>query len=298
MSESLEFFAAPGRMTSAGSRAGLLDGLPGDMGALCQAVQGLMVHIFWAQQYGLNLAESRRDEAQLRSVAQKLERILELDPQPLGTARPPERRLVGNCRDFSVLLTAILRQQGTPARARCGFALYFLPNHYEDHWVCEYWHAAQHRWVLVDAQLDELQCTKLAVPFSPLDVPRDQFIFGGRAWQLCRAGEADPETFGIFDMHGLWFVRGSLVRDLAALNKVELLPWDSWGLIDRRDEEVTPEELALLDHAAELTSGEVPEFAAVRRLYEEDERLRVPATIRSYTQAGVQVVDLNRPDWF
>ena len=64
-------------------------------------------------------------------------------------------------------------------------------------------------------------------------------------------GAADPETFGIFDMHGLWFVRGDLVHDVAALNTVELSPWDSWGLIERRDEDLTAEELALLDRCAD-----------------------------------------------
>jgi len=111
-------------------------------------------------QDGVQLMGPRRDEVQLRSIAQKLKRISELDPRPLAEVRSPDKRLVGNCRDFSVMLTAILRHQGIPARARCGFARYFIPNHYEDHWVCEYWNAARKRWVLVDAQLDELQCDK------------------------------------------------------------------------------------------------------------------------------------------
>ena len=49
--------------------------------------------------------------------------------------------------------------------------------------------------------------------------------------QLCRAGQANPDLFGVFDMHGMWFIRGNVVRDLAALNKVELLPWDCWASV-------------------------------------------------------------------
>ena len=41
---------------------------------------------------------------------------------------------MGNCRDFSTMLCTVLRYQNTPARARCGFGAYFLPDHYEDHW--------------------------------------------------------------------------------------------------------------------------------------------------------------------
>lgn len=123
-------------------------------------------------------------------------------------------------------------------------------------------------------------------------MPRDQFLVGGKAWQLCRTRQADPETFGIFEMHGLWFVRGNLVRDVASLDKMELLPWDCWGIIEARDEDLSPSDLDLLDHVAELTCTDVPEFDRVRQLYENDNRLHVPTTIRSYTQAGVQTIDL------
>ena len=154
---------------------------------------------------------------------------------------------------------------------------------YEDHWVCEYWHEAAKRWVLVDVQLDDLQCNKLSIPFDPLDVPRDQFIVGGQAWQLCRSGEADPDAFGIHDMHGLWFVRGNLVRRrVAALNKMELLPWDVWGIIEGADESLSVDDRRFLDTIANLTCEDLPDGKKVRELYESDGRLHVPPIINSY----------------
>jgi len=294
MNDAADFFASHGRMTDPGEQTRLFEYLPGDVSALVRIVQGLMIHIFWADQYGVQLTDERRGEVQLRSINRKLERILELDPRPLGEARLPESRLVGNCRDFSVMLTAMLRYQGISARARCGFARYFIPDHYEDHWVVEYWNTGKKRWVLVDAQLDALQRNKLAIQFDPLDVPRDQFIVGGKAWQLCRQGEADPDTFGIFDLKGLWFVRGDFVRDVASLNKLELLPWDSWGIIEAPDEAPSSEDLSFLDGVAELVSSDVPQFSRLRQLYESDDRLRVPGIVHAYTQGGVQDVDLEQ----
>ena len=237
--------------------------------------------MLWAERYGVKHTPERQAEVQLRTMPRRLERTLELDPRPLSEPRALEQKLVGNCRDHSLLLAAMLRHQGVPARARCGFGAYFMPNHYEDHWVTEYWNQDQARWVLVDAQLDVLQCDVMKIPFSPLDVPRDQFLVGGAAWGLCRSGAADPEQFGIFDMHGLGFIRGNLVRDVAALNKVELLPWDCWGVIlsESLDD---PSDLALLDEAAALTSGDVPDWERVRALYENDPRLRVDGSILSY----------------
>lgn len=250
------------------------------------------MHVHWAKRYGLPKATLRADEVQLRWPARQLERIVALDPHPLTKARDLERRLVGNCRDFSVLLTTLLRHQGVPTRARCGFGCYLLPNHYEDHWVAEYWNADARRWVLVDAQLDALQTGMLGIGFDPCDVPRDQFIVGGHAWQLYRSGAADADAFGIFDMHGAWFIRGNLVRDVAALNKIELLPWDSWGLAETSDEALTASDLAALDEMAALTAGDVPEFARVRALYQGDARGRVPTTITSRVDGQMGCVHL------
>lgn len=292
MANPLEYYAAPGLMTDPREHAPLFDDLPRDVAALCKVVQGVMIHIFWAERYGIKLSDERKNEVQIRSVARKLAHILELDPRPLSDARSLDKKLVGNCRDFSVMLTALLQHQGVPARARCGFGRYFMPGKYEDHWVCEYWHATENRWRFVDGQLDEFQQQALRIRFSPLDVPRTMFITGGKAWQMCRAGQADPDRFGIFDMHGLWFVRGDFVRDVAALNKMELLPWDGWGIIETKDNDLSADDLAFLDRVAELTQGDVPQFDAVRAVYESDARLRVPPVIRSYTSAGVQSAEI------
>ena len=287
-----DFYSTFGSITDPGDLGDLLDNLPTDVAGLCRVVQGLVLHIFWADRYGVQLSPARQEEVQLRFVRPQLQRLVELDPRPLTEARSPETRLVGNCRDFSTLLTAMLRRQGVPARARCGFGAYFMPGHFEDHWVCEYWNADEKRWVLVDAQLDALQREKLGITFDVLDVPRDAFIVGGQAWQMCRSGKADPDAFGIFNMKGLWFVRGDFVRDVAALNKVETLPWDGWGLADAGDEDLTPNDYALLDRLAELTAGDVPEFDTVRALYDSDPRLRVPKAVNSYTDGGRQLVEL------
>jgi len=221
-----------------------------------------------------------------------LARLEEIEGGSIVESRQLNKRLVGNCRTFSVLLAAMLQSQGKPARARCGFGRYFNPGWFEDHWVCEYWSDEQSRWIMVDSQLDDFQIQELQVEFDPLDVPPDQFIVGGKAWESCRSGEANPDKFGIFDMHGLWFVRGNLIRDVAALNKVELLPWDGWGLIDREDKNITQDELSLLDMIASMTA-DVVDFSAVRNAYDSNKGLAVPQVIKSYTQSGTFEIDLS-----
>jgi hypothetical protein len=151
---------------------------------------------------------------------------------------------------------------------------------------------SEQRWILVDAQLDELQQNVLETSFNALDVPRDQFIAGGAAWKLCRSGQTDPDQFGIFAMHGMDFVKGDFIRDVAALNKVELLPWDCWGMILTDYATLPPDDLSMLDRLADLTSKDVPEFAMVRQLYESDPRLRVNESFQSYVNGNMERVQL------
>jgi hypothetical protein len=166
-----------------------------------------------------------------------------------------------------------------------------MPDHFEDHWVTEYWNAEQSRWVMVDVQLDTLQRDVLKIDFDVLDIPRDQFIVGGKAWQMCRSGEFDADKFGIFDMHGLGFVRGNLVRDVASLNKMELLPWDCWGVILNESLEI-PDELSMLDEVAALTAGDVPDFDALRSHYESDPRLHVNGSLLSYVNGDMVEISI------
>jgi transglutaminase superfamily protein len=288
----LTYFARYSAMSHPGPSADRYADLPSDVPSLVQVVQGLMVHVFWGERYGLNLSEERKAEVQLRRMEFRLERTLELNPDPLTSPRQNEQKIVGNCRDFSVMLASMLQSKAIPARPRCGFGAYFMPDHYEDHWVCEYWNEAEQRWVLVDAQLDDLQQDVLKTTFNTLDVPRDQFIVGGAAWKLCRSGQADPDQFGIFDMRGMDFVKGDFIRDVAALNKVELLPWDCWGMILTEFATLPPDDLSMLDRLADLTCTDVPEFNSVRQLYESDSRLRVGESIQSYVNGNMEQISL------
>ena len=87
----LTYFSRFGKITAPGPYADLYDGLPSDIPSLVQVVQGLVVHVFWAERYGLKLTGERQPEVQLRSMQRRLERTLELDPGSLTTARTLDR---------------------------------------------------------------------------------------------------------------------------------------------------------------------------------------------------------------
>lgn len=274
-------------ITDPGEMGHLYQQLPEQVGELVKIVQGLLVHIHLAQHYHLELTSQQKEEVRMRWVRRMLAGVLQKDSRPLGEARPPERRLVGNCRDHTVLLVSLLRAKGIPARARCGFARYLEPGSFMDHWICEYWDEKAQRWIGVDPQIDPMQRELFKLAFDPLEVPSDQFVNGARAWQLCRSGQEDPGKFGILDFHGLWFVLGDYVRDLAALNKMELLPFDFWGIMERADR-LTPAELEMLDEVASLVVAAGPE---IHQVYNWSE-FKVPKQILTYTDQGMIKVDL------
>lgn len=122
-------------------------------------IHGLIIHKLIADAYRVSLSQNQRTEQHLRTIKQILQRIHDLDSAPLIEPRIPADRLVGVCRDFAVLLTSILRHKGIPARMRVGFASYLDPEGKMkyDHWITEYWQESEQRWILADAQIDEIR---------------------------------------------------------------------------------------------------------------------------------------------
>jgi hypothetical protein len=280
----VDAFRVPIEMSDAGSKAELFHDLPHDIDGLAKVVQGLMIHEHIAPAYGVTLSAEQHAQAHMRGAEKILETVVGQDRRPLTTARPPGERVVGVCRHFTLLHVAMLRTRSVAARARCGFGAYFEKGKFVDHWVTEYWNEAEKRWVLVDPQLDNRQRELFKVTFDPLDVPRDQFLVAGDGWRLCRRGNADPQAFGILDMHGLWFIAGNVIRDIAALNNHEMLPWDVWGAMAQKDAAL---DLPFFDRLAELSHAPDEHASELVAAYQ-DERVAVPATVFNAV--------LNRPD--
>jgi hypothetical protein len=147
--------------------------------------------------------------------------------------------------------------------------------------------------VLADAQLDETQRKAMKIDFDTLDVPRDKFVVSHDAWTRCRRGEIDPKRFGFSPagLTGLWFIAGSMIRDAAALNGEEMLPWDVWGGMPKVNAELTPEELGFFDHLAQLTAAPDEHAEELRALYERDARLRPGPTVWNDVKQASEQVD-------
>ena len=125
----------------------------------------------------------------------------------------------------------------------------------------------------------------LNIRFDQLDVPPDQFLRGGAGWQMCRAGGADPDRFGLGSkspLRGWTILVTEMLLDLAALNRREMLCWDSWGMV-AGSLDLGEADQAFLDELAQamLDESHSDEWAGLHA----HGRLRLPAVIDSYSPA-------------
>ncbi|HYC66482.1 MAG TPA: transglutaminase domain-containing protein [Reyranellaceae bacterium] len=266
----LDFYRQPVDLSALGAHAAKVANLPRDPAGLAKVVQGLLIHEHMGGMYGVAFTPQQHAEAHVRPIETLLGA---LDSRPLTEARPAGERFVCVCRSFALLFVAVMRHHGTPARARCGFGAYFEKGKFIDHWVAEYWNGE--RWVMVDAQIDERQRRQFGITTDTLDVKRDEFVIAGDGWRRTRSGELDPKTFGVLDMWGAWFIASNLIRDVAALNNREMLPWDVWGAMTQDDSAL---DRAFLDRLAILTHDPDRHFDALREVYL-DPRIAVPRTV-------------------
>lgn len=286
------FYATQSPVTDPGQFAERVGHVSATLPAMTAAAHQLVFHYTGGGDFAENgIAADRIAEIDTRYAEDMFARLCQLADVPLTEPRKPSERLVGCCRDFTVLFLAIARNHGVPARARVGFATYFDPGWYIDHVVAEVWDGELGRWRLVDSELsDDYVDPADGARIDPRDVPVSRFLTGPQAWLACRAGTADVTRFvvdpglDIPQTRGWPYVLHNLVHDLASLAKHEMVLWDNWGLTDAEGDP-TAEQLALLDEvAAALASSDAP-VDQIQSFYHR-EGLRVPEVVTSYSPAS------------
>ncbi|MEK6964438.1 MAG: transglutaminase domain-containing protein [Nanoarchaeota archaeon] len=310
--EILTYYSIPGPLTDLSRYSQAIDGLTDDVNQLTQVVQGIILHVLWVDRYKIIPTPTQLCQALTPRMTDLIDIVSKNNHEAPFAPRPPGSRVIACCREFATLLCALLRTKGIPARSRCGFAAYLAKQgYYEDHWVCEFWNGKS--WQMVDPQIDGFQLDSIKtyannqqnidpayqamlLSLNPMNLTEHHFITAGKAWQLCLNGktnpecyglDVDPKPYGLDSLHGLWFVRGNLIRDFLALNKIEIQPfvagiekipqyWEGWRLITAKDNELTQEENALLDRIAELSIEPDTHYQELRTVYEQTPSLWPP----------------------
>ena len=214
--------------------------------SIARWISSFMQHPRGAESQERGFGPQQAADLELRSVAELLSVAVERNLLKGDSAQP---KVGGVCRDFALLAVSVFRERGTPARVRVGFADYLVPGRWEDHWLCE-WHDGR-RWKRLDVEFAAIG----GVAVDTLDVPRERFLTASEAWFGIKDEPEIAWRFGVssLGLGGEWFVAGSLFREMAALRRLELKPWDYWGLSENlsRDSTDWPQQArTTLDHLA------------------------------------------------
>jgi hypothetical protein len=259
-------YAIQTRFSDPGVHAGLFDALPDEITEIAAVVRNLLIHYRGG---GIEFTGERLAEIDNRWVSAILATDQKRNGTPLAVPREPVDRVVGCCRDYTLLFVSILRHKGIPARSRVGFGNYFTEGFNNDHVVAEYWNGD--RWVMIDAEMDPADPR---FTFDVADMPAGPFLSAAEVWRGFRDGTLNGDLFGVdpnpdapLKLHGGWFIRTYVHYQLAHLNGDELLLWDSWGsmsdTLDGADVELTDRIAGLMlasDNGDDAATKEVNEL--------------------------------------
>lgn len=287
-----------------------LQALPDEPAGIAAVVRNLVVHY---RASGLEFPPHRLAEIDSRWV----DRLLDADASrftgPLDAPRPAEQRIVGCCRDFTLLTVSALRVKGVPARSRIGFADYLDPGYHTDHVVTEYHDGS--RWIALDSQMDP--AGDYGVDVTDLPLGPGGLRTAAQSWVACRRDGDDPETYGVGrgqPVQGLPVIGQYVMTELAHRQGDELLLWDFWGYPARVAAELAgrsfaeawcdplswePGELDLIDEVADLLlaadSGDRAAEIKLAARYADDPRLHPGETVTCHSPAGrSSEIDLRR----
>jgi Transglutaminase-like superfamily len=298
------YWASQSPVTDPGPAATAIDALPGARDALREASSQLVFHYRAGGDFAKNgVPAERMAEINTRYADAMFALLLERGDPALIRKRPAADRVVGCCRDATVLFLALARHKGIPARARVGFAAYFRPGWLLDHVVAEVWDHRESRWRLIDPEMESDWTPEVnGRPVNWLDLADDQFITGPRAWQAAREGKSDPDRHVVApelevpDTRGWPYIAHNVVHDLATLNKTEMLLWDAWGMqLGWMTGPVPKPDTTVLDEVCASTADPGVHPDVVAALGARD-GLRVPEAVSRFDPNGgpPQQVDVTR----
>jgi hypothetical protein len=252
----LDFYKTQGIRTKV--RKGTFDDFPESIADICKTIQYLLIHPAHLYLFGLKMPRERINDKCKSTIQESLDQVKKFKNKPLIEYREPSDRVVNTCRQYAMFMCSVLRERGIPARCRCGFATYFSNGWFEDHWICEYWNKKENKWIRVDAQIDDIQILECHIDRENINftnLPKEAFFTAGVLWKLYRQGLVGGELCGYSveeGQNGAWYIRGNMLRDFFALNKVEYRYQELTELMDR-DYKPDEKELLLLDEIADLT---------------------------------------------
>ena len=125
----LDYCSTHRLLTDPGTNNDLYENLPDSPADTINVIHGLMIHKLAAEAYDVSLSPIQRSEKHLRTIPQILQHLQDRNPAPIINSREPRGRLVEICRDFAVVFTSMLRNEGNLHKS--GLVLHHISTHRE-----------------------------------------------------------------------------------------------------------------------------------------------------------------------
>lgn len=285
----LEHYKKTGTYTYAGAYGDYFRSLPDEIPVLGRLICGQVIHRVTLKEGNTNANEKLlygdmtrypwyrmrcEDDVLLTAPALTAE-LFRLDERGFVKDRTVENKLVVTCRYVSVLMSAVLKAKGIPARCRAGFAPYFMEGVSMDHWINQYYSKEEGRWITFDA---DGFYEEGGMPLSQYDMPQDSFDWVAKAYLAVRKGETDGKQYLYADRLGtcgLPALIRYLIYDFHALMNHELTYSFLPAYLDGRLACLTEKELQELDQLAQWLLEPDKHFQALRKLWHQERKFRV-----------------------
>ena len=197
------------------------------------------------------------------TAAAILAELYRRDPRGFVADRAVENKLIITCRFVAILMATILKTRGIPARVRAGYAPYILPDRPETHWITQYWHAPEERWMTIDAD------TSLENrPFDPFDMPPGTFDFAAHTWLAVREGRQDANAYAMNGLSALESLATLVFFDFHCLMNNEITYLQAPVFITSDFNTVEEEKLQEIDALARLMQQPDENFVQLQTLWE------------------------------
>ena len=285
----LEHYRKPGTYTYAGAYFDYFRTLPDDVSVLGRLVCAQVIHRVTLKEGNTNANANLlygdmncypwyrmrcEDDVFLTAAALAAE-LFRLDERGFVADRKAENKLVVTCRYVSVLMSAILKAKGIPARSRAGFAPYFKQGVSMDHWINQYYSEKEERWITFDA---DGFYEENGMPLSQYDIPQDSFDWAAEAYLAVRSGKTDGKQNLYADGLGTCSLPALvryLVYDFHALMNHELTYTFLPAYLDGRLDRLTEQELQELDKLAELLLESDRNFDKLCKFWNTERKFRI-----------------------
>lgn len=248
------------------------EALPSNLMDLRDTVSQLFLHYADFKLFNIQVSLNRFHEMNARYMTTFFDY---LSADEVTFPFPPKKRMLGICRDSALFLCSFMRNQGVPARLRCGYVTYYVSDFYLDGFCLQYYDQVLKKWRSVDVRATPFHQENLLAAVNLLDLSPKDFVSAAAVWKMFRNQEIDPNFCGSGSHVGPKIIQNRMIQDLLCLLKWEPLIWDVWGGM-LSNELIN---FSILDALSDLLLTSENDFSSLVNFYRKHSELQIKGSV-------------------